>query len=128
MKKIVMFVVLLLVSSVAVADNWVFIGRNNNGDRFYFDPSSVSRNNSDVIAEIMINPEVPINLGNGLARSSISASWFNCLAPVVQSASVAHYDQQNGTGRVLVLYNEPTKMTQYGPGSVNSAIQQTLCK
>ena len=128
MKKTILSLLLLLVSAVAFAGNWVPITNPSNGIKMYFDPDSITKRGSDASIRMMLVPPVPNNIANDQIKSVISTYLFNCFSKEVRLINMITYDQPDGTGRVLSSSQEDFPPIPILPKSPYASVQTFLCK
>lgn len=128
MKNTILSLLLLLLSSVAFAGNWVPIEEGPNGDKLHFEAGSVVKNGSGGMIRIMVNLSVPMPTSNGQARSFVSIYMFNCFAPVLKVTEMTLYDQPNGVGRAMDNPWGESGNISFIPGSVYAIMQDSICR
>ena len=128
MKKTILSIILLFMSSVAFAHNWVPIESKLTTAKIYFDSSMISREGQIVRARIMFSLTPPYPIGNLFARSVDMIMIMKCTTPgTVLMEYAVFYDNPIPSGIIVSEIGRGAVMP-FEVGSSNWDIQQAICR
>jgi hypothetical protein len=99
--KIFISALLLLLHLACFAQTWVPFGVGQDGDRFFYDPSSLSWQGKTFKITILGNYKDPLKIQGGLAFSHKAESIIDCIKPREKIISLVAYPKLNVQGIAL---------------------------
>lgn len=125
MKKIFIFIILVLFFSTSVNADWIFISKSNDGSEFYIDNDNIRKEGSTRYFWILMNltdKKVDRNYNSTLAFTKVDCT-------ILRAKDLKFFTKtlQMGKGEIASEFNPPDEWKYPLPGSNQEAVYKTVC-
>lgn len=122
------FLLTLFVSITASAAFWVKVGDSVDGDQYFFDQKSVTRNGSEMSFTLVIDYSKPSTKDKYSFMSDRSQMVVDCLTGKSKTLKLAYYSKLNLEGDLVWSSETPNAKWELSPpNSAIAAIQARVC-
>ena len=99
--KILMAFLFASIASICYAQSWIPFGVGHDGDKFFYDSGSLSRQGKTFKITILGNYKDPLKIQGGLAFSHKSVRIVDCVKPREKMVSLTAYPKLDAQGEPL---------------------------
>jgi hypothetical protein len=131
MSRIILMLLLAVVSSHAMASDWVLIGSAGDKERHfseYVDSGSIHRNGDIVKMLAMEDNKVEHHIVQGQEYRSIKKLWeVDCKSEQMRVVDTNYFSGHMGSGVPLLTATKSTEPRSVSPGSIDELLFKFAC-